>query len=458
METLNSIEFEKVRLSPSIVENFCLDQPQSINLAKVVASEPLLIKGKKFIGFNATSSKFKGTLTFRDCRFDNDVSFKQIKSATSISFINCEFNGNLTLFGSDVEGTISLLGSRINGRLILNGCSSSKLEIQALTVETLIINAQEVPSQISTIWIENTALTTALRIQNITQVEHIKLIDINANTLYLFQIDISEQAQLAIKDSRVNEITLDELKLINTAINFSSTLGENIYLRKCKLDHSELSFEQVILNSMFGVKNCNYINSEIDISTVSCPNFDIEPEFIDFILMQHSANHVHNKQIEKHIKTLILLKNKFAKEHRYDLEDRIFYLLKNVESGFKIKRNQWWKKPFLYITYLLQRWMFGWGVRLRNPIISASVIIAFYALVYYISFDLHETNRHIEYLGEKLIGFNGAGVFSLLAFFGQHADTKIYGNVPVQLILTEFILGVIMITVSVGILIRKLVR
>jgi hypothetical protein len=79
-------------------------------------------------------------------------------------------------------------------------------------------------------------------------------------------------------------------------------------------------------------------------------------------------------------------------------------------------------------------------------------------LIYYIVLDLYEADKSVQYLGQAASGFYGATTFSLLAFFGQHADAEISGNVPIALALGEFIMGVTMTTIIVGILIRKLVR
>lgn len=461
MESFDVVEIEKTRLSASVVESFCQPHSRSVRLIKVAASEPVLIKGKNFIGFEVMSSKFNDALTFMDCRFDSDVNLRQIKSSAPISFINCEFNGNVTLFGAEVEGTISFVGSRIARRLVLDGCSTPKLDMQALTIESLIVGAQEISASIASIEMKNVTVAGALRVENIAQIGCFNLVDSIVSTLFMRQLGIAEKAQLAITDSRINEATLDNLKFNGATIAFNSTLGENIYLRNCDLDRSTLFFNQVILYSMFAVQHCSYLDSEVDISEVSCPNLNLEPEFIDFILnnkLQSSVRSVGVEGVEKRIKTLILLKNKFAQEHRYDLEDGIFYLLKNVESHLNIKKSRWWKRPFLYITYFSHRWVLGWGVRLRNPIMSAGVIIASCSLIYYIALDLYEANKTVEYLGQKMVGIVGAGTFSVLAFFGQQADAKISGYVPVGLALSEFILGVTMTTISVGILIRKLVR
>lgn len=461
MEALDVIEIEKERLSGSVIESFCQSKPCSVRLSKVVASEAVLIREKRFIGLEVFGSSFKEALTFIDCRFDSNVSFRQIKSAAPVSFINCEFNGNVTLFGSEIKGSISFIGSRIAGRLLFDGCSTPKIDVQGVTSESFIISAQEISACIASIGVKNVTVTGALRVENISKVGSFDLIESTISTLFIRQLGIGVKAQLAITDSRIVEVILDDLKLNGATIVFNSTLGENIYFRKCELDRSKICFNRVLLNSMFAIKHCSYLDSDVDISEVSCPNLNLESEFIDFILnnkKQNSVADVGVEGVEKRIQTLMLLKNKFAQEHSYDLEDGVYYILKNVEYGLGIKKSKWWKKIFLYISYFLQRWVLGWGVRLRNPIMSAVFIVFLCALAYYYLFNLYEENKNVEYLGQELLGVDGAGVFSVLAFFGQQADAKVSGYVPIGLALGEFVMGLTMTTISVGIIIRKLVR
>ena len=455
------IEIEKARLSSEVINTICEANPKNVRLKKVVSAESLLLKGKVFSEIEIVSSKFKDALTFMDCRFNGHISLRQIKAGGQVSFINCEFAGDVTLFGSEVSGPISFIGNRVAGRLIVNGSSTPKLDIQSVSAKELSVKAEEVNSCIQNFIFKNISISRGIRIDNVAAIQSIDISDSTSSTIQLRQLGLEDYACIIVNESRIDEVVFDDLRLNKSRVRFISTLGENLYIRSCQLEQGALSFEQVIIHGMFSIKHCCYNNTEIDMSSITSPNLDLDDDLIDFVLKKEkncSAIYVDSLSIEKRIQTLKLLKDKFTQEHCYDSEDAVFYMLKNLECSHTIQQSKWWQKPLLWIFYFLNRLVMGWGVRLRNPLISALSFVIIWSAAYYITLGLYDADKYVEYLGQRLNGISGATTYSVLAFFGQQTDAKIVSYVPISLALSEFIFGIAMTTIIVGILIRKLVR
>ena len=457
----DSVEIEKARFSSEVINTICEAHPKNVRLKKVVSSEAILLKGKVFSDMEIASSKFKDALTFMDCRFNGHISLRQIKAGGQVSFINCEFLGDVTLFGSEVSGPISFIGNRIAGRLVVNGNSTPKLDIQSVSAKELSVKAEEVNSRIQNFIFKKISISGVSRIDNIAAIQSIDICDSASNTIQLRQLGLEENACINVNKSRINEVVFDDLRLNKSKVCFNSTLGENLYIRNCELEQASLAFEQVMIHGMFAIKHCSYHDAEIDMSSLTSPNLDLDDDLIDFVLKKgknRSAIYADSLSVDKRVQTLKLLKDKFTQEHRYDLEDAVFYLLKNLECSHAIQQAKWWQKPLLCILYFLNRLVMGWGVRLRNSLVSALSFVGIWSVAYYITLGLYDADKYIEYLGQRLNGISGATTYSVLAFFGQQADAKIFSHVPISLALSEFIFGIAITTIIVGILIRKLVR
>lgn len=456
-----TVEFARVRISPSLIDRISEAYPLDVRLSKLVAPDSVMFKGQAFSSVEVTASNFKCGLTFMDCRFSGSVFFREIKAGGPISFINCEFGSDFTMFSTAAASSISLIRCRVKGRLSLEGVSTPKLDVQSATAAEFSVVAHEAAARIEFLSLENIAASGAVRVDSIAGLQRLELNDCSARVLVIRQVGIQDNSLLCIQSSRVDEIIFDDIKIGGAEIRITSTLGENLYLRNCLLQHSSVIFEQVLVNRLFAIKQCSYLDSTIDISGVTCPNVELDESLLGFIsLGEKRKATIFSSSLsdESRLRTLKLLKDKFAREHRYDLEDNAFYLLKNFEARLRIRSCSWWKKPVLYLAYFLSRYIVGWGVRLRNPLVCATLIVSVSALIYYLAIGLYDPDKSVQYLGQTVSGFYGATTISLLAFFGQHADAKVSGNIPIALALGEFILGVTMTTIIVGILIRKLVR
>jgi len=456
-----AVEVARTRITTSLIDKISEAYPLDVRITKIVAPDPIVIKGRTFASVEIAASNFKGALTFIDCKFAGNVVLRGLKASAPISFISCEFGGDFTIFGSVITASICLIRSRVTGRLSLDGTSALKLDIQSVSATELSVVANEVAARIECLSFDKVLVSDAMRIDSIAGLECLELNDCGASTVLVRHAGLQAKAMLCIQDSRVGEIILDDLKMNDSDIRIVSTFGENVYLRSCSIESSKLLFEHVLANGFFAIKECSYLDSVIDISKITCTNLEVDETLLGFVAskaQKESAIFSQSLSDESRLQTLKLLKDKFAREHRYDFEDNVFYLLKNFETRLRIRCRLWWSRPVFYVAYFFNRYVMGWGVRLRNPLVSAVLVIGICALIYYMALGLYEIDKSVQYLGQTVSGFYGAATFSILAFFGQHADAKINGNIPISLALAEFAIGMTMVTIIVGILIRKLVR
>lgn len=456
-----TVEFARVRISPSLIDKISEAYPFDVRLSKIVAPDSVMFKSQAFSSVEVAASNFKGGLTFMDCRFSGSVVFREMKAGGPISFINCEFGSDFTMFSTAAAFSVSLIRCRVKGRLSLEGVSTPKLDVQSITAAEFSVVAHEVAARIEFLSLENISASGVVRVDSIAGLQRLELNDCSARVLVIRQVGIQDNSFLCIQSSRVDEIIFDDIKIDGAEIRIASTLGENLYLKNSSLERSKIIFEQVLVNRLFAIKQCSYLDSTIDISEVTCPNIELDESLLDFIsLGERGKATIFSSSLSdgSRLRTLKLLKDKFSREHRYDLEDNVFYLLKNFEALLRIRSCPWWKKPGLYAAYYLSRYIVGWGVRLRNPLVCVTLIVGACAFIYYFAIGLYDPVKSVQYLGQEVSGFYGATTISLLAFFGQHADAEASGNIPIALALGEFILGVTMTTIIVGMLIRKLVR
>jgi hypothetical protein len=456
----HSITVATTKITSAEIDKIATAFPADVHISKILASDPVVFTGHKFSCMEIVASNFKCGLAFIDCTFSGNVSFKEIKAGASVSFVNCRFHGDVTMFSTEVTAPISVVRCRIDGHLHLDGSSTPKIDIQSSSAMDFRIVAQEVPSQVQSMSLDNFSVSGAVRIRGITGLAHVNLNNCSASELIFARVHLAAKSSVVIGGCRITEILLDELTLAHSKLGISSTVGKNLYLKRCRFGGSQLVFSEVLVDGLFAIRHCIYSDSSLDIAQVTTTQLELDESLFSFIMSPKKGGITllpSTLSEVGQVQTLKLLKDKFAREHRYDLEDGTFYLLKNLEYRIRFRSSSWWQKPVMWLVYLVSRYVVGWGVKLRNPLLSVILLIMTCALVYYFSIGF-SGDAYMHYLGAKSGGLYGATAFSVLAFFGQHADAEVSGSVPTLIALSQFIVGVVMLTIIAGMLIRKLVR
>jgi len=154
------------------------------------------------------------------------------------------------------------------------------------------------------------------------------------------------------------------------------------------------------------------------------------------MLKREQARHSKQKQDDVElVQEYVLLKNLLSQEGQLKLEDEAFYNMRQLGH---------WHYD---LGMLLFNYVFGWGVRLQNILVSVVMMILLFVIVYHQVFQFEELNA---------LQLSIQSTF--LAFFGSFKPEVVAGEGLSWLVLLQSVLGVIFVTVFVGAYVRKLLR
>jgi len=142
----------------------------------------------------------------------------------------------------------------------------------------------------------------------------------------------------------------------------------------------------------------------------------------------------HDTRVEL-VQEYVLLKNLLSQEGQLRLEDEAFYNMR--------KLGHWYQD----MGMLLFNYVFGWGVRLQNILLSGAVLMVMYSILYANIFSMRP-------MGAVQLSLQSM----FMAFFGEIEPKIFAGSSLSWLVLSESVLGIIFVTVFVGAYVRKLLR
>ncbi len=131
----------------------------------------------------------------------------------------------------------------------------------------------------------------------------------------------------------------------------------------------------------------------------------------------------------------VLLKHLLSQEGQLKLEDEAFYHMR--------KLGHWYND----LGMLVFNYIFGWGVRLQNILVSVVMMILLFFIIYHQLFNFEELNA---------LQLSIQATF--LAFFGNIKPEVLAGSHLSWVVLVQSVMGVIFVTVFVGAYVRKLLR
>lgn len=136
------------------------------------------------------------------------------------------------------------------------------------------------------------------------------------------------------------------------------------------------------------------------------------------------------------VQEYVMLKHLLGQEGQLRQEDEAFYNMRKCD---------YWHNR---LAMLLFNYVFGWGVRLTNVVVSAFVLVALFVAVYKWLVPCRPLS--------DLLLLSLQAMF--MAFFGEWKPEVEVGNSLTWIVTLESILGVVFVTVFVGAYVRKLLR
>ncbi|MGL4874837.1 MAG: hypothetical protein ACRC30_09335 [Clostridium sp.] len=376
-------------------------------VAQSLEFENKRIRNTKIFNFNNKV----GMIKFEKCIFTEKIAFEKF-SAEKIHFENCIFEK-------------SLIFRSMETNIILRDCKIK---------EELKFDWQPCGNICNTVTLVECDIEKIIDIEGF-QGKEIKIGNINCSIL---KCEISDETKkrIEINNSKLGKCILDLNK--GTQIDIKNTDIE----KKC------------LVNGAGAIKLKNSEINKIESN---------EEEFWLFLKKQkyegalfNSNNKTDLSESEKWkiiSETLFVVMKSFREYEKYDEADTAFAMMRKarVKQSLASNEKNIFEKMFIMLKYLFVGIIVGWGVKIKNPIISGICIIIMYGIDYFEK--LFEVNNRANVQGVVIDAIN----MSINRFFNMGNnmyDVHFFKVFEIQ----ESVIGMIFITLIVGMFIRKIVR
>jgi len=424
----------------------------------------------------------QGDLVFLGCSFENSFSLKESKIEGAVHMEGCDFSGNggasfrglqaQALFldfgvkgprdmvwlnemciahdvviGGSFESTIQVMKEQDN-RVTTQTCKDNELQKRPC-FQRLYVGKESYKSQN----INRTKLAGDLDIHGLC---HEEVIDVDyAEIQEIYMREVSGYVGITCRHSKVlgnvwveNHVesvgSLSQLDFQDTYIEGHFTVR---YMNiKDSLNLDDATVERVIRLHQLSFSECgglqlarlcaNRLVMDDFTQLYGCnkKSFLSNPRF--FMLKRERQRHSKQKKDDVElVQEYVLLKNLLSQEGQLKLEDEAFYNMRQL--------GHW----HYNIGMLMFNYVFGWGVRLQNILVSVVMMTLLFLIVYHQAFEFEE----LDALQLSLQA-------TFLAFFGSIKPEVLAGEGLSWVVLLQSVLGVIFVTVFVGAYVRKLLR
>lgn len=262
--------------------------------------------------------------------------------------------------------------------------------------------------------------------------------DCQINTANLSGTEVAQKASISIHGCEVHILNSALTLLDDSSFTMDGTIVSQVanldihYGNRCRINVSNAYFQKLRMNSALAISS-------------------LEPQ-VSPLFFRMSP--------EENIDTAKIVKRMFNEEHDFGREDKAFYIMKQMEENLfftLFRKNLNFGSIISAFIYALYRILFGWGVRIRNPLVSIASLIAFFAFIYY-WLAFYSSSAYITIMGFCYHGVGAAFLFSLTSILNLDPPDARLQPVMAYLYLGEFIIGLLYATLLIGIIIRKLVR
>lgn len=270
-------------------------------------------------------------------------------------------------------------------------------------------------------------------------------------------IESGNEIKIKIEASDFEIISLEKSSRIR---NISITQESNI----TKIDSKDASIDKILIHSSF--VNTVHINHSIgglelaqgaQLERLSIDNKSDLNLFFKRLLKRKKkfskGNRAQRKIEARHQKQIILAAfNQYEDEHKYQELDMCLVNLRKIDCALKkIDSKNYFQKAFYSTMDFVLGKMFGWGVKISNTLVTASVTILGFAVLYFyfLYIKLEENKGFASIISMSLtasinrfFNLNEVNPMTILPYF----DTL------------EQIVGIVMLTIITGVLVRKIIK
>jgi len=422
--------------------------------------EEVIFKDVDFEQVRLLKINFRNGLTFIRCQFLGKLHLSNITSDKGISFIDCTFNDDVQIYGVTSKNLFQVINSKIDGLLTIDSIITKKLDLTSGSASNIKISSSNRTSEINSLLINNFN-SISIEILDIGQLEDLKLSKSRFSECRLKKINGISNSQISIIEVRISELTLEKLSFASlSTIQISRSIFNNLIINDNQFKSISFLMPSNLISEHFIVANINHEDLQLDFSTSTISKIEIDSSLYAFIhnITDYTPLLSPDNRIQRS-QTFKILMSMFRESGRFDLQDKCFYKLKTEETLHKISLSNFPNKYFLTLLYLMNRYMLGWGVQIKNVFLTSALFLLCFSFAYYYSLNLYNSLHNITYMDKNISGFSAALITSAWSFFGMQSDIKFPADLaPIYLLIPEFIAGILLITIIVAMLIRKLIR
>jgi len=405
--------------------------------------------------------KSKKSITFKRCKFISLFSFKNIQADSNINFIECESQTPINLFQLETSNEIYFEHFKSNNTLEFSDIKTHKLHLSNSSFDSLKF-ISVLQNEINHCFMDNLDISNKVFLSKISKIKTFDISSIKSNEFKLSNCSFENNAKIIIKSSNFNFLQLLFLSSSDKAnMNLIDNIVNIIQVNKINLKNTILKIDGGFYSN-FIIKKELTDNFIIDFSEAPIENLDISEylyRFIDNKLDEN--NHFFIKEdYFQNANILKMFSNMFAENYQYNLQDLCFYHHKNLEFKDKIKNSEsFMSKINFYFKYIFGKHFFGWGVKLNDILLSMFYIITIFALIFSVFNLFQDMSFKLKYLVFSNNVCNNYLV-SFLSMFGSYSDIEFTTKNKILefLLYVENLIGILMLTILTGAIIRKLVR
>lgn len=395
----------------------------------------------------------------------DEIELREVKQANPTQLIATEgsYLGNTIINGQTLTNS-ELAGLFVDGDLHFEDCEFiGKFEISKTTANTTIFENCVFHKSLSVKELEaNVTIIGCLFHQNVLfhwdPIVDGSIIDI-VDSRFLSNLTFNgcNQAKISLHNVKATDIMVDEqsdgtaVKIVKSELSSLSIINSKISELDIKI--STIS-NSLISNSADSIRLQDSEIGKIISDDEEFWRFLKEKRLIGplFKGRENSVNPESEQVLWSRVsESLLVFIHSFQNEHKYDEADTIYYLMR-----FARLRRQLSEPNLLSRINALIKWCFygiigGWGVRLLNPIRTAITIILVYASIYTITSIQKNPTSPIQDIIYNSINLSIGRFFNI--------GDSLYNIVYLRFVEgQEGILGLVLITLTIGVFIRKLVR
>lgn len=279
-------------------------------------------------------------------------------------------------------------------------------------------------------------------------------------------------AQLKIRDCNINTLILDGQSDISKIKIEKSNIGSIILQKDTRVGKISITNESVIKNidcrdGLIEDMNINdskvgYVRINNSIGNLALDNgavlsrFSIEKEdsFKSFIKLMDEkrrakaggtlSEKIAEAQRQNSIFQAAL--SQYESDHRFEESDLCLVYLRHIGCAIKRMESKHIASKIYYaFKGVIFEKVFGWGVRITNVLVSSLVLIMLFSLIYL--FDTSLSWDFVQCLKTSVVNFFNINITM------PPTTTEI-----ADICLVEEIIGIVMITITTGVIVRKIIR